>query len=147
MFDAYNYSQSVIADIPEIKDLYSISGLSGLEEMLQHMRNPVTPVMLAEDSSDGYLNLEAGSFANEFNTVYFLSRVEKLNDSALRRAALVESFALGKKFFKRMGIDAVEFDQAAYGFDKSRIDFQRLGPIGNNYYGYSFSFIIRNENG
>ena len=145
MFDVLEYSKSRTEQLPEIRAIYSCSGLAALEEMLQNLRNPVTPVLVVEDSADGYLNLEEGNFADEFNTVYFLDKV-KLNDCADRRRAQKVTFALGLKFFSQLGADAIDFGDVAYGFDRSRIDFAKLGPVGNGFYGYSFSFVMKNEN-
>lgn len=145
MFDALGYAKSRAAQLPGIKAIYACSGLAEMEGMLQNLRNPVTPVLVAEDSADGYLDLENGNFSNEYNTVYFFDKV-KLNDSADRRRAQLATFALGLKFFSQLVKDAGEFGDLAYGFDRSRIDFAKLGPIGNGFYGYSFSFIVKNEN-
>ena len=145
MFDALEYANSRKAQLPELKAIYACSGLSEMEGLLQAIRNPVTPVMVVEDSSDGYLDLQDGNFSNEFNTVYILDKV-KLNDSADRRRAQEATFAIGKKFFSQLGKDAANFGDVGYGFDRSRIDFAKLGPIGSGFYGYSFSFVIKNEN-
>lgn len=145
MFNALEYSNSRAANLPEIKAIYSCSGLADMEGMLQNLRNPATPVLVVEDSADGYLGLLDGNFSNEYNTVYILDRV-KQNDSADRRRAQELTFDIGKKFFSQLGKDAGEFGDFAYGFDRSRIDYTKLGPIGNGFYGYSFSFVVKNEN-
>jgi hypothetical protein len=145
MFDTLEYAKSRAAQLPEIKAIYACSGLAEMEGMLQNLRSPATPVLVVEDSADGYLDLENGNFANEYNTVYFFDKV-KLNDSADRRRAQKSTFNQGLKFFALLGDDAKEFGDVAYGFDKSRVDFSRIGPVGNGYYGYSFSFIVKNEN-
>jgi hypothetical protein len=145
MFDALEYAKSRAEQLPDIKAIYACSGLAEMEGMLQNLRSPVSPVLVVEDSADGYLDLENGNFANEYNTVYFFDKV-KLNDSADRRRAQALTFSLGKKFFSQLGKDAGEFGDIAFGFDRSRIDFAKLGPIGNGFYGYSFSFIVKNEN-
>ena len=50
------------------------------------------------------------------------------------------------EFFALLKADANEFGDVAYGFDPARIDYSMLGPVGNGFYGYSFSFVIKNEN-
>ncbi len=145
MFDALEYAKSKASLLPEIKAIYACSGISEMEELIQKMRDALTPVIMVEDSADGYLDLESGNFDNEYNTIYFLDKV-KLNDSADRRRAQKLTFNQGLKFFALMGDDAKDFGDVAYGFDKSRVDFSRIGPVGNGYYGYSFSFIVKNEN-
>ena len=144
MFDSLEYANSRIAQLPEIKAIYSCSGLSDMEGLLQNIRNPVSPVMVIEDSADGYLDLLEGRFSNEYNTMYILDRV-KINDSLDRRRAQKLTFSIGLKFFDQLKIDAVEYGDASYGFEQSRIDYNRVGPIGNGFYGYSFSYIVKNE--
>jgi hypothetical protein len=145
MFDALEYSKSRIPQLPEIKAIYSCSGLSDLEGLLQNLRNPASPVLVVEDSSDGYLDLVDGNFSNEYNTVYILERV-KLNDSADRRRAQKLTFNIAMRFFRQLKADSVDFGDIAYGFDSGRIDYSKLGPVGNGFYGYSFSFVVKNEN-
>lgn len=144
MFDALEYARNKAPQLPDIKAVYSVSGLADMDELLQNLRSAATPVICVEDSADGYLDIEDGNFANEYNTVFILEKV-KTNDSTDRRRAQELCYTLGKKFFALMAADAREFGDAAYGFDRQRIDFARVGPVGNGYYGYSFSFVIRNE--
>lgn len=145
MFNALEYATDNAENLPEVKAIYSVSGLAELDEMLQNLRSGATPVMCVEDSSDGFLDLEDGNFAAEYNTVYILDKV-KTNDSPDRRRAQELTHTIGKKFFKQMLADSVEFGDPAYGLERNRVDYARIGPVGNGYYGYSFSFIVRNEN-
>lgn len=145
MFDALQYSKEIAPLIPEIKKVYSASGIAEIDELLKDIRSAVHPVMMVEDSSDGVLSLESGNYADEYNTVWFLDKV-KLNDSPDRRRAQNLCFSLGLKYFKQLKKDGRDFGDVAYGFESSKISFSRVGPIGNQYYGYAFSFIVRNEN-
>lgn len=145
MFDALQYSKNIAPLIPEIQKVYSASGIAEIDELLQNIREVAHPVMMVEDSSDGVLSIENGNYADEYNTVWFLDRV-KLNDSPDRRRAQELCFALALKYFKQMKKDSQNFGDATYGFETKNITFNRVGPIGNHYYGYAFSFIVRNEN-
>lgn len=145
MFDALQYSKNIASLIPEIQKVYSASGIAEIDELLQDIRSVAHPVLMVEDSSDGVLTIENGNYADEYNTVWFLDRV-KVKDSPDRRRAQELCFGLGLKYFKKMKADGQNLGDAAYGFEARNISFNRVGPIGNHYYGYAFSFIIRNEN-
>ena len=145
MFDALQYSRTIAPLIPEIQKVYSASGIAEIDELLQDIRAAAHPVLMVEDSCDGVLSLESGNYADEYNTVWFLDRV-KLNDSPDRRRAQELCFGLALKYFKQMKADGQNFGDATYGFEPKNITFNRVGPIGNHYYGYAFSFIVRNEN-
>lgn len=145
MFDALEYSRNTASLFPEIKKVYSASGLGEIDELLQDIRSVDHPVMMVEDSSDGVLSLESGNYADEYNTIWFLERVP-VNNSPARRVAQALCWRLALQFFRQMQDDSKDFGDVAYGFERKNITFNRVGPIGNYYYGYAFSFIVRNEN-
>ena len=145
MFDALQYAKDKAPLIPELQKVYSASGVAEIDELLQNIREAASPVLMVEDSADGVLSIESGNYAHEYNTIWLLDRV-KLNDSPDRRRAQELCFGLALKFFKQLKADSQNFGDIAYGFDAKNITFNRVGPIGNHYYGYAFSFIVRNEN-
>lgn len=145
MFNQYSYLSGILASFPEIKGIYRVSGLSGMEEAMQNLRT-LTPLMLfSEDDADGFLDLEDGNFDNGFHT-FSIVDVAKLGDSADRVRALNACMAAALKILKRMIADSKDFGDPVYGFDRSRVDYQRIGPLLNNTYGYMFSYTLRNEN-
>ncbi len=153
MFDQYEYFKSIqepeeegieIA-IPEIEALHRITGLRQLEETLEEIRNHKPFMMLVEDDDDGYLSFEGGNLDNGFRTFYIVGKV-KMNNSADRKLIQHQCKAIALKVFKRMMADAQNFGDACYGFDRERIDYRRIGPLINNYHGFSFSYILADEN-
>jgi hypothetical protein len=145
MFNQYAYLSGIISSVPEIKSIYRVSGLAGMEEAMQNLRT-LTPLLLfSEDDADGYIDLEDGNFDNGFHTFSIVDMV-KLGDSADRIRALNACMAAGLKILKRMLTDSRDFGDPVYGFDRSRIEYQRIGPLLNNTYGYMFSYTLRNEN-
>jgi len=145
MFDQYAYLNSILPVITEIKAVKRISGLRELEEVLENLRGLQYPLILAEDKGDGFLSLGGRNLDNGYHSFYLVSKV-KLENSGSRVEVQALCMALGKKVFKQMLADGVNFGDAAYGFDTSRIDYQRVGPLIDNYHGYSFSYIIKDEN-
>jgi len=146
MFNQYDYFEGIKAQLPqELTDIHRITGLRELEETLENIRNLPEYVFLAEDDDDGYLSFTQGNFDNGFRTFHIVGRV-KVNDSADRVRVQKNCMAMALRVFKKMMADAHNFGDSCYGFDRSRIDYRRLGPVVNNYYGYSFSYVMRDEN-
>jgi len=145
MFDQYTYLDSVKGSFPEIGAIHRVSGLTNLEETLEQIRNHQDFMLLVEDDDDGWFNLEGKNADNGFRTFYVVGRT-KLNDSANRKLVQAQCKTVALKIFKTIMADAQNFGDAAYGFDRSRIDYRRIGPLINNYHGYSFSYIFIDEN-
>lgn len=145
MFDQYEYLVSANPSFPEIEAIHRITGLRELEETLEKIRSQKNFMLLVEDDDDGYLKLDQGNVDNGFRSFYVVGRV-KLNDSANRKLVQNQCKTIALKIFKKMMADAQNFGDACYGFDRSRIDYQRIGPLVENYHGFSFSYIMVNEN-
>lgn len=154
MFDQYTYLNNLVTVvpegeettvIPEIKAVKRISGLRELEEMLQDLRGIQYPLILAEDKGDGFLSFSGRNLDNGYHSFYLVSKA-KIENSASRTEVQALCMALGKKLFKKMLADSENFGDPAYGFDSSRIDYMRVGPLVNNFHGYSFSYINKDEN-
>lgn len=145
MFDQYTYLVNANPSFPEIEAIHRITGLRELEETLEKIRSQKDFILLVEDDDDGYLNLGHGNVDNGFRSFYVVGRV-KLNDSANRKLVQNQCKTIALKIFNRMMADAQNFGDVCYGFDRSRIDYQRVGPLVENYHGFSFSYIMVNEN-
>lgn len=145
MFDQYEYFKTILPDFPEIKSAERISGLSGMEEVLENIRTVNPPVLLVEDDGNGYLSLLNGNFDHGFHSFSIVDKV-KLHDSASRKEVQDRCMSYARKIFLRMLADSKNFGDPCYGFDQSRIDYQRIGPLVNNYYGYMFSYLLSDEN-
>jgi len=145
MFNQYTYLTGILPSFPEIKAIYRVSGLAGMEEAMQNLRTLPSLMLFSEDDADGFLDLEDGNFDNGFHT-FSIAGPAKLGDSEDRQRLLNVAMTAGLKIFRRMITDSRDFGNAVYGFDRSRIDYQRIGPLLNNSYGYMFSYTLRNEN-
>ncbi|WP_372772095.1 hypothetical protein [Mangrovibacterium sp.] len=145
MFAQYDYFNSIKADFPEIKSIERISGLSGMEEVLEKIRTVKPPVLLVEDDGNGYLSFTQGNFDHGFHSFSIVDQAS-LNDSSSRLQVQANCMGIAKKLFLRMMADGQNFGDACYGFDKGRVDYQRIGPLVNNFYGYMFSYVVSDEN-
>lgn len=144
MFRQFDYFKSIKDKLPEIKTLGRVTGLMGLEEAMENLRSNQPLMLFAEDDGDGYLSLDDGNFDYGFHTFYIIDTA-KLGDSADRRRALDACMAAGLKLLKQMMEDSREYGLPTYGIDWSRVDYQRIGPMFNNGYGYLFTYVLRNE--
>lgn len=145
MFDQYQYIDSVKAVVPEVEAIHRITGVRSLEEPLQNIRSLKSFMLMVEDDDDGFLNLEGKNADNGFRTFYIVGRV-KINDTNSRKEVQKKCKLFALKIFKQMMADAQNFGDACYGFDRSRIDYRRIGPLIENYHGFAFSYIMIDEN-
>lgn len=145
MFNQYSYLSGILPYFPEVKAIYRVSGLAGMEEAMQNLRTIPALMLFSEDDGDGFLDLEDGNLDNGFHT-FSIGGPVKLGDSEDRLRVLNVSMSNGLKIFKRMITDSQDFKNPMYGFDRSRIDYQRIGPLLNNTYGYMFTYTLKNEN-
>ena len=143
MFNLYEYLCSVKQKL-SVNDIYRISGIRELEEFLQNTRNVKYPAILVEDTNDGYLDLTQGSCSNGYYSFWVIQQA-KVNDSDSRINAKKISMDLALNILRKMIDDSKDFDSPVYGFDRSRIDYSQVGPIGDNCYGYNFNPVIRDE--
>ncbi len=145
MFSQYNYFVSKISKIKEINTLVRISGISGMEELNESIRD-IKPLILAiEDDADGFLDLSNGNYSLESHSFLILD-VVKNNSSADRSRALAACMQAALKIFKMMMADSADFGDPCYGFDRSKVDYQRIGPLANNTFGFLFTYVVKNEN-
>lgn len=145
MFSQFDYFSEILPDFPQIQTISRITGLNGMEEAMENIRSIKPLILLAEDTDSGFLDLSQGNFDNGYHTFTIIDQA-KLSDSADRVRALNACMTAGLKIFSRMMADAQNFGDPCYGFDRSRVDYQRIGPLVNNCYGYMFSYVLRNEN-
>jgi len=145
MFIQYDYFTAISERIPEIKTIGRVTGLMGLDEAMEKLRSNVPIMLFAEDEGDGFLSLERGNFDHGFHSFYIMD-FAKLGDSSDRYRALNVCMAAALKILSEMKKDSGDFGSACYGIDWSRIDYQRIGPMFNNAWGYMFTYVLRNEN-
>jgi hypothetical protein len=142
MFLLYEYLESIIEDLPGIKKMYRVSSLIQLEEALSNLRDMPNCCLMVTDSGDGFLDFASRRLNTAYHTFYVFVKAG-INDHASRLAAKREAMDSAIKLIDRMRTDSTDFGMMTYGFDDSRIDYNEIGPIGNNYYGYSFGFTVK----
>lgn len=141
MFDLYDYIKDIAPDVPELQKVYRTHGLSTLDEMLNDVRNNPACCVVVQEGADGRLDLRARRHNTAYHTFWVMTRA-KLNDNDSRLAAKRLSMFAGVRLIDRMRADSDDFGQRAYGLDDENVQYAEIGPIGQNYYGYSFSFTV-----
>jgi hypothetical protein len=138
----YEYLNTIVADVPLIKATHRVSSLVQLEETLSNLRQAASCALLVRDSGDGHLDLRDKRLNTGYYNFYIMCQAS-VNDHASRLAAKRLAMQVGIFVFDRMRKDTNDFGDPAYGFDDRRIDYSEIGPIGNNYFGYSFGFTVQ----
>jgi len=143
MFNAFEYFSTIYTGVG-LSKIYKASGISNVEELLSDLTNAHSDCLIVRDSGDGFLNFRDRSLDTGYHTIYIFSK-GKFNDhsSNLHAKRIAMSYAIA--LFWRMKQDAVDFGDPAFGFDPSRVDYAEIGPIGQSFYGYSFSFTMEHS--
>lgn len=143
MFNAFEYF-STIYEAAGLVNIYKASGIGNVEELLSNLSSAHSDCLIVRDSADGYLNLRDRRLDTGYHTIYVFSK-GKINDASANLAA--KRIAMGKAIalLDLMKLDAVDFGDTAFGFDASRVDYSEIGPIGQNFYGYSLSFTMEHD--
>lgn len=143
MFNSFEYFSTIYAGAGLVK-IFKASGISMVEDLLKSFSATHDNCLIVRDSGDGHLNFRDRQLDSAYHTIYIFQK-GKLNDPtanmAAKRAAMLKGIAL----FKLMKQDAGDFGDAAYGFDDSKVDYSEIGPIGQQFYGYSFSFLMEHS--
>lgn len=145
MFDAYIYLKERLDRFPELKEVARISGLSGLEELIDDVRAAEFPCVAVDIGTDGTLDLSTGNFDRSFHAFHVLIQLDGVTDALKRQTALQDAFGIGKRILRLMQADSHDFHAPCYGFEADNIQYSGFGPIGMGCYGYSFNFVIAKE--
>jgi len=141
MFLLYEYLESIREEFIDLKVTERVSSIIQLEEMLTNIRDTSKYRFLVKDSGDGHLDFKARRLNIAYHIFYIFVKAG-VNDNGSRLTAKREAMIMGIKIIDRMRADSEDFGDPTHGLDDSRVDYGEIGPIGNNYYGYSFGFTI-----
>lgn len=144
MFQAYEYFNAILPRVPSISKVYKVSGIGALEEVLSDLRNNPECALVIRDSGDGRINILDRRFTDVYHTIYVLVKhITNNHDSRLQ--AKRQAFNTGIALLDAMKADATDYGDPTHGFNAAAIDFAEIGPVGNNYIGYSFGFTIAGD--
>lgn len=145
MFDAYTYLKSRLDRFADIRKVVRITGLSGLEELTDDIRNNEFPCIAVDAGADGTLDISAGNFDRSFNTFYVLIKLPGTANAAERDTAIRQAATIGRKILKMMQAESYDFATPCYGFEANNIQYSRFGPIGLQCYGYAFNYVMSRD--
>lgn len=140
MFNLFEYLDDVKERV-QAAEIYKASGITRMEELLQNLRNLPGTVVVARDSGDGYLNLNDRRLDQGYQMFYVFARAN-FGDHAKVLAAKRAAMAKAIQILDVMKADSTDFGDPTYGMNFSRIDYNELGPVAGQYYGYSFGFLV-----
>lgn len=143
MFNQFEYINTIFSEAG-IDKIFKASNISVVEDLLKSLSATYNSCVIVRDSGDGNLNFKDRRLDTAYHTLYVFVK-GKFNspddNMTAKRQAMTKAIAL----FDRMKQDAGDFGDQAYGFDASKVDYNELGPIGQNYFGYSFSYTMEHE--
>lgn len=143
MYDQYEYINTIYT-AAGIGKIFKASNISIVEDLLKDFKATFPNCVIVRDAGDGNLNLKDRRLDTAYHTLYVFAKgkFNSPDDNMIaKRTAMQKAIAL----FDRMKLDAVDFGDPAYGFDASRVEYSEIGPIGQQYFGYSFSYTMEHD--
>jgi len=138
IFDLYSYLKTIISEVG-INDIKRCSGLINLEEVLGNIGSLKPPVLVVENSGDGYLDLSEGNFDNSYYHIYILAPA-KTNNAEDINSVVKMCKDLMVKLFLRIKLDEEVFQDYGMGLESQRISYSKIGPLISNFWGFSIGF-------
>lgn len=145
MFSLYSYLKALPVDKRIVKEVYRITGLRSLEELLDNIRDVEYPCLAVDLGNDGALSLQEGVYDKCYHTLYVIFQAEGTAPAEQIEQILGQAKKIGLQILKTMHADSLQPSDACYGFDSASIHYSRFGPIGMQGYGYSFSFVMNRD--
>ena len=145
MFRAFEYFQKIAPECG-ISQVYRVTGLSRLEELIRNVRQTRYPCLAVEIGTDGLLNILSGRTNETYHTFYVLDSVGDRPEDMERIAQILDStFRTGETLLRRMKVDSGDISAPCYGLNASRITYSPCGPVGMLCYGYAFNFTMTRD--
>jgi hypothetical protein len=126
------------------EQLFSVNGFDEATTVVEKMRGVQFPVVLIEETGNGYISYASGFCDHRTMSIWVLQRAAGIS-AAERKQAYAQTFGLAKEIL-RMLVQS----NAAYNGTEQFIDFTRTayiprGPLAQNVFGYEFILTITEE--
>lgn len=118
--------------------------LADISEILTELRSGFSDYVVIVESYEGYGSDNRSSFLSKEKTGAFMllknvSSRSKVNMD--KNAALTWTEEVGWQFIAKMYNDSITIGHTFYGlFDLNTVNFQKVGPLYDDYYGWRFEF-------
>ncbi len=141
MFQFFEYIESIRADVPAIGKAYPVTSIVQMESVLSDLRNMPSAAALVRESPSGQLNFDERRLDTSYESFYIMVKAS-VNDHASRMLAKRQAKAIGIQLIDRMRSDKQGYNSPFYGFRPGSVQYDEIGPLGNNYFGYAFTFTV-----
>lgn len=140
-------SLSLIGHLTNKKKFFRISGVQGMEEVLQNMGQITSVMLLAEDEFEGdYQDAQSDNTRDIRNFMFYIVKKPLSETAADRHTALSECEEIRKEIVAMMlkhRKQAYATNVDHYGLKKlipGSISYFSLGPVGDGFYGIACGF-------
>lgn len=142
IFDAYDFFTPIVEEHSTLKAIYACSGFSEMEGLLADARGLEYPVLVVEDAPDCTLDIGDTPSTNEHHLLYVICDGYQ-HDDCKRMQAYRQAAELGKELMLKLkkhirSQEGFRF----YNLNESNITMQRIGPMLNGGFGYSFIYSL-----
>jgi len=150
-FDFVPYMQEVATTLlalqhTEDKPCFSkVSSLPGLEEYLNAIRKNTGFQLVVIDNKTGRLNDQSNSdnlFDRQVYT-FFIFRYVQNNDFEYRKTTLQEAKKIYRSILSKMFNERMRYENGLEHLERSSINYDTIGPIGNSCHGLMVHFTIK----
>ncbi len=141
MFNLYEYIETIRTDVPAIGKAYPVTSIVQIESLLSDLRNTPPVAALVRESPSGQLNFDERRLDTSYESFYVMCKAS-VNDHASRMLAKRQAKAIGIQLIDRMRSDKPGYGSPFYGFRPANVQYDEIGPLGKNYFGYHFTFTV-----
>jgi hypothetical protein len=160
IFDFITYMQSIAENLLALghsattKHFFRVSGISGLEEILQNLSTAEFPALCVVDNPEGRMASDnrAGVIDRQYY-YFFVIKPSKTEDADSRHEAIADSLTISKQIVSKILNDYMNENRVfgnATGLMRLQTDsfsYKSVGPLGDNCHGVWISFAVINESG
>jgi hypothetical protein len=149
-FDLHSYMLNCAVRLDDVRHsqdqprFFRVSGIGHLDEMLSSLSEIQFPAILIQDNVDGSISDRSNS-NNYLDIPYFVFFVidhAEFGDYDSIQQIKMDCKAIGLKILSRMVRDKRDMKHGLTFLNFQNIDYQTVGPLGDNCYGVMFSFTV-----
>lgn len=160
IFDFIAYMQSIAENLLAInhsdssKHFFRVSGIAGMEEVLQNLSTAQFPAICVIDNTEGrMIDDNKGHVIDRQYYYFFVLNNSKSEDAISRHETITGCLDIGKQILAKILAD-YRAENRVFGNDTGlmrlqtdSISYKAIGPLGDNCHGVWFSFSVINESG
>lgn len=160
IFNFITYMQSIAENLLALghssstKHFFRVSGISGLEEILQNLSTAEYPALCVVDNPEGRMSSDnkVGVIDRQYY-YFFVITPAKTEDAVSRHEAIDDCLSISKQIVSKMLYDYMN-ENRVFGnitglmrLQTDSFSYKSVGPLGDNCHGVWISFSVINESG